>query len=908
MLKRWTYLLAPVRSPGPGGQAAHVASHVSPAHLAAAQRPVTEVLLEQQAPLEGLSDEVAKDRRTRWGPNVLESEPRFRELRLFLAAVGNPLVLLLLTLSGVSYFQHDRATASIMLVIALLGVGLRFLQESRANQVLDRLQRLVHTTATVIRSGARREIATAELVPGDLVEVAVGDLFPADLRLVTSHDLYVSQSTLTGESLPVEKSADPVPPGAVAPLDFPNLCFLGTSVESGTAHGVVIATGSNTCLGSLAEAVRQPVPPSSFERGISQFTWLMLRFVAVLVPSVFVLNGWAHGNWHEALLFALAVAVGLTPEMLPMIVTVCLSRGAVELSRRRLVVKRLNAIQNLGAMDVLCTDKTGTLTADRILLERHCDVHGHDSEPVLALAYLNSHFQTGLRNVMDRCVLEHSHLHAALRIPECEKVDEIPFDFTRRVMSVVVRLHDGTHRLICKGAPEAIFARCTSWSDGEPEVFPMSPQVADSESVARPTSDLSRADAAARSSTLPHTVTSAVQAAYRSLSADGFRVLAVASRDLPPQPVYSPDDERDLTLHGYLAFLDPPKDSARPALAELAARGVRVMVLTGDNDLVSRKICEGVGLVAGRPLLGEQVDQLDDAGLQQALQGTTLCARLSPVQKRRVIAALQGSGHVVGFLGDGINDAPALRVADVGLSVDTAVDIARESADAILLEKDLRVLATAVVEGRRVYVNILKYIRMGASSNFGNMLSVVGASLFLPYLPMTPLQILTNNLLYDLSQVPIPGDRVDEEQVARPLPWSMDRLTRFIVLLGPCSSLFDITTWVVLLTIFDCGDPAKAPLFRSGWFVESLLTQTLVIHLIRTDRMPFVRSRASWPLLLTTLAVAAVGVWLPGSAWGAQLGFVPLPAAWWGVLLLTLLAYAAVILVVKRWVLRRGWL
>ncbi|MFM8289369.1 MAG: HAD-IC family P-type ATPase, partial [Planctomycetaceae bacterium] len=409
-------------------------------------------------------------------------------------------------------------------------------------------------------------------------------------------------------------------------------------------------------------------------------------------------------------------------------------------------------------------------------------------------------------------------------------------------------------------------------------------------------------------SPLPHTVTTAVQEAYRALSADGFRVLAVASRDLPAQPVYSPDDERDLTLHGYLAFLDPPKDSARPALAELAARGVRVLVLTGDNELVSRKICGAVGLVAGTPLLGEQVDQLDDAGLREALQGTTLCARLSPVQKRRVIAALQQSGHVVGFLGDGINDAPALRAADVGLSVDTAVDIARESADAILLEKDLRVLAAAVVEGRRVYVNILKYIRMGASSNFGNMLSVVGASLFLPYLPMTPLQILTNNLLYDLSQVPIPGDRVDAEQVARPLPWSMDRLTRFILLLGPCSSLFDITTWVVLLTVFDCGDPDRAPLFRSGWFVESLLTQTLVIHLIRTDRVPFVRSRASWPLLLTTLAVAAVGAWLPGSAWGARLGFVPLPAPWWGVLLLTLLAYAITILLVKRWVMWRGWL
>ncbi|MFM8219355.1 MAG: HAD-IC family P-type ATPase, partial [Planctomycetaceae bacterium] len=529
MLKRWTHLLAPLRLAHPEGQPAHVATHVSAGHLAAATRSIAELLVEQQTAAEGLTDEVAADRLVQVGRNVLESEPRFRQARLFLAAVSNPLVLLLLGLSGVSYFQHDRATASIMLVIALLGVGLRFLQESRANQVLDRLQRLVHTTATVIRSGARREIATAELVPGDLVEVAVGDLFPADLRLVASHDLFVSQSTLTGESLPVEKSSDPVEPGTRPPLEFPNLCFLGTSVESGTGRGVVIATGANTCLGSLAEAVRQPVPPSSFDRGISQFTWLMLRFVALLVPTVFVLNGWTHGNWHEALLFALAVAVGLTPEMLPMIVTVCLSRGAVELSRRRLVVKRLNAIQNLGALDVLCTDKTGTLTADRILLERHCDVHGRDSEPVLALAYLNSHFQTGLRSVMDRCVLEHSHLHTRLRIPECEQVDEIPFDFTRRVMSVVVRLPDGTHRLICKGAPEAIFARCSTWADGEPESAraPALPAA-----LAGPANHDSPATAAPLvtslpvTSPLPHTVTTAVQEAYRALSADGFRVLA----------------------------------------------------------------------------------------------------------------------------------------------------------------------------------------------------------------------------------------------------------------------------------------------------------------------------------------------------------------------------------------------
>ncbi|NDC64522.1 MAG: magnesium-translocating P-type ATPase, partial [Planctomycetia bacterium] len=600
--------------------------------------------------------------------------------------------------------------------------------------------------------------------------------------------------------------------------------------------------------------------------------------VATMTPTVFLLNGLARGDWWEAFLFAVAVAVGLTPEMLPMVVGTCLAQGAIRMARRRVIVKHLDSIQNLGAMDLLCTDKTGTLTLDRIILERHCDVTLTENDEVLRLAWLNSRFQTGLANLLDRAILDHERLRGREPGAGCSKIDEIPFDFSRRAMSVVVEEPGGGRRLVCKGAPDSIFARCAAFAlDGAEHPF-----VGDVR--ARLVGECDR------------------------LGRDGFRVLAVATRVVPPRAAYSRDDERDLVLQGYVAFLDPPKDSAREALAALVAGGVRVKVLTGDEESVSRTVCRAVGLDAEAVLHGDEIDRLDDDALAVAAGRATLLVRLTPGHKERVVRLLRRAGHVVGFLGDGVNDAPALRAADVGVTVDAAVDVAKESADCVLLDKDLRVLAAGMDEGRRVFANVVKELRMGASSNFGNMLSVLAASVFLPAVPMTPLQILANNLLYDLAQVPIPTDHVDPEQVARPRPWAVREIATFILLLGPVSSLFDWITFAILLGPFGCTDPARAPLLHTGWFVESLLTQTFIIHVIRTNRIPFLGSRASTPLVATTVVVMLVGAWLPGSALGPTLGFVPVPTALWPIVAAILLGYALTTFLVKRWLVRRGWL
>jgi Mg2+-importing ATPase len=724
---------------------------VSPRLLKAAASGAEEVYHQFQTTLGGLSEAEAVRRLQEHGPNTVVAEVRFRRLLLLGKAFLNPLVVLLLLLAVVSFLTGDDRAGVVMVIMVLLGVILRFVQEARADAAAARLKAMIRVTATVVRDGQAREVPLADLVPGDVVHLSAEDMIPADLRLVSCKDLHIIQASLTGESFPVEKSQSPEEVANRPPLELKNHCFLGTSVETGTAQGVVVCTGRQTYLGCMASTIVRPPPPTSFDRGVSQFTWLMIRFILVMVPLVFLINGLTKHDWKEAFFFALAVAVGLTPEMLPMIVTVCLARGALAMSRQRVIVKRLNSIQNIGAMDVLCTDKTGTLTMDRIILERHCDVVLRESEDVLALAYLNSHFQTGLKNVMDRAILDYQHLHEQLNVPQCEKVDEIPFDFSRKVMSVVVRLPDGTRRLICKGAPEEVFRRSGGFElDGER--LPME-----------------------------HVIIEDLRAEYLALSADGFRVLALACKDVEPKASNSREDECDITLKGYVAFLDPPKDSAGPALRALHEHGVAVKVLTGDNELVSRKICREVGIALYRVLLGAGVEKMSDAELAEAADQTVLFARMSPVDKQRTIKALQSKGRVVGFLGDGINDAPALRTADVGISVDTAVDIAKESADAILLEKSLMVLDAGVTEGRKVFLNILKYIRMGASSNFGNMFSVLGASIFLPFVPMAPIQILTNNLLYDFSQVPIPTDAVDPEQVARPARgrWAKSRSSSY---------------------------------------------------------------------------------------------------------------------------------
>jgi Mg2+-importing ATPase len=851
---------------------------VSPAVVDAARKDDDELLRDLRTSRVGLAEVEAEERARTTGPNEVAQERKQGWPVRVLKIIRNPLVILLTTLSAVSFLTGDARAGSVMAIMVALSVGLRFWQEARADAAAEKLKAMIHVTATVIRDGATREIALRDLVPGDIVKLAAGDMIPGDVRLLSSKDVFVSQGSLTGESLPVEKFHDRETTEESSPTELKNICFMGTSVESGTATAAVITTGVQTYLGSMARSITGERAPTSFDQGLNRFTWLMMQFMAVMVPLVFLINGFTKHDWKGAFFFAMAVAVGLTPEMLPMIVSVCLSKGALAMSRRRVIVKRLNSIQNFGGMDVLCTDKTGTLTEDRVVLMRHCDVAGRESDDVLLDGYLISYFQTGLKNLLDRAILDSPDFHGKAVVETYKKLDEIPFDFTRRMMSVLVEDAGGKAILLTKGAPEEVFLRCSHFElDGT--VSPMDPDRM-----------------------------VGLKQEYDSLSNDGFRVLAVATKELSGKHICAKDDERDLVLRGYVAFLDPPKDTAARALAALHAHGVAVKILTGDNHLISRKVCKDVGLAADPMLLGGDVEKMSDAELAGAAEKAALFARLSPAHKERVIRVLRGGKHVVGFMGDGINDAPALRAADVGISVDTATDIAKESADLILLEKDLMVLEGGVIEGRKVFANIVKYIRMGASSNFGNMFSVVGASAFLPFLPMAPIQVLTNNLLYDFSQVPIPADAVDEEQVIRPRPWNIGEIKRFILYIGPISSIFDYTTFAVMLWVFNCWDPSRASLFQTGWFVESLMTQTLIIHVIRTNKIPFLQSRASWPLTVTTLSIMAFGMWLPSSPLAFALGFTPLPRLYWPILMLTLLGYVGVTQIIKVWLLRKQWI
>ena len=828
------------------------------------------VLLRLDTTAKGLDEAEGAARLAAEGPNQIAEPEHVTNWQRLWRALRNPVVVLLAVLATVSLATGDPRAATIMGVMIVIGVSLRFVQEARADRSAAALKAMIRVTATVIRGGVEREIPLHEIVRGDVVALAAGDMIPADLRVLTARDLFVNQASLTGESLPVEKFAPPSGAAVASPADATNLCFLGTSVASGTGTAVVAATGASTYLGSLAGSLTEPEEETSFDRGVSAFTWLLIRFMAVMVPLVFLINGLTGHGWREAFVFALAVAVGLTPEMLPMIVSVGLSRGAVAMSRKKVIVKRLAAIQNFGAMDVLCTDKTGTLTMDRVILQHHCDVLGEESDRVLLDALFVSRFQTGLRNLLDRAVVRFAEEHGA-QLPEgYTLVDELPFDFERKIMSVVVAAPDGTRRLIAKGAHDELLARCTSFeSHGQAKA-------------------------------IEPAVVNVVRDEYERLSADGFRVLAVANREVPVRDDYTIADERDLVLTGYVAFLDPPKETAGPAIAALRRDGVTVKVLTGDNELVTACVCRQVGLPSAPPLLGPAIDAMSDDELGTALDGAGICAHLSPGHKQRIIQVLRARGHVVGFLGDGINDAPALHAADVGISVESAVDVAKESADIILLEKSLMVLDEGVREGRRVFANILKYVRMGASSNFGNMFSVVGASAMLPFLPMAPIQVLTNNLLYDISQVPIPNDNVDPEQVLAPRPWSVSRIRRFILFVGPVSSLFDYITFGVLWFVLGARDVAHQALFQTGWFVESLITQTLIIHVIRTAKVPFLQSRSSWQLAATTLLVMAVGAWLPSSPFAAQLGLVQLPGVYWGYLAAIVTGYLVVTQIVKR--------
>jgi len=845
--------------------------------------PEAEVLARLGSGVSGLSSAAAAQALETAGLNSVAVGARHTVLRDLLHRCRNPLVIQLLVIAAVSYAMGDLRSTVVVGGMVFLSVIISYVQEARSSKAVEKLQKLVKTTVTVLRDGAEVEVPLEEIAPGDIVILAAGSLIPADLRILSAKDFFVTQSALTGESMPVEKNADTNQPAGRAPFEFTNACFMGTNVLSGSARGLVLSTGANTHFGSIAQKLMARREASSFDKGVSGFTWLMIRFMVLMVSVTFLIVGLTKGNWAEALLFSLSVAVGLTPEMLPMIITVCLSKGALMMSRKKVIVKHLHAIQNFGAMDVLCTDKTGTLTQDHVVLERYVDVTNRQSEDVLRYAYMNSFYQTGLRNLLDRAILAHSELDVERN---CRKVDEIPFDFKRRRMSVVID-HEDRHVLICKGAVEETTAICENYQVDE-DINPLIKLIRDD-----------------------------LMDEYRHLSAEGYRVLAIAYREFDrSKQTFSVADESQLTLLGYIAFFDPAKDTSAKAIAALSKHGVSVKILTGDNELVTRKVCHDVGMTITKIVTGPQLAALDEPGFMREVDLANVLARLTPDQKEKVIHTLRAKGHVVGFMGDGINDVLAMKAADVGISVDTAVDVAKESADIILLEKSLLVLEDGIMEGRKVFGNIIKYIRMGASSNFGNMFSVVGGAYFLPFLPMAPIQVLVNNLLYDISQVGIPLDNVDEEYLSKPRQWDIKSIRNFMVFIGPISSIFDYATFFLMLYAFGCA-AFSAPgaslaqkahleqLFHTGWFVESLLTQTLIVHIIRTRRIPFVQSSASKPMLFTTLMVMALGVWLPFSPFARFLGFTPLPAVFFLWLAGFLVTYAVLTHVVKTWFGRR---
>ncbi len=847
--------------------------------------PEAEILEKLGTVSGGLTSEQAAGRLSEFGPNSVATGGRRSIIVDLLHRCKNPLVIQLLVIAIVFYLTDDPFSASIVGGMVFLSVFLSYFQESRSSRAVEKLQKMVKTTVTVLRDGKEVEILLEEVVPGDVVVLAAGSLIPADLRILTAKDFFVTQSALTGESMPVEKGPDSNQAAGRAPFEFTNACFMGSNVLSGSSRAVVLTTGRRTYFGSLAEKMLAKRDPTSFDKGVLSFTWLMIRFMIIMVSTVFLIIGLRDHDWVEALLAGLSMAVGLTPEMLPMIMTVCLSKGALMMSRKKVIVKHLHAIQNFGAMDVLCTDKTGTLTQDHVVLERYVDVTNRVSEDVLRYAYMNSFYQTGLRNLLDRAVLAHTDLDVELN---CKKVDEIPFDFRRRRMSVVIDYED-RHVLICKGAVEEVIGTCVNYQVDE-DINPLIQLIRDD-----------------------------LLDEYRTLSSQGYRVLAIAYREFDrTKSVFSVADESELILLGYIAFFDPPKDTSARAIEALGRSGVAVKILTGDNELVTRKVCDDVAMVITKIVTGPQLAALDDAAFAREVSEANVLARLTPDQKEKVIKVLRGLGHVVGFMGDGINDVLAMKAADVGISVDTAVDVAKESADLILLEKSLLVLEDGILEGRKVFGNIIKYIKMGASSNFGNMFSYIGFGFVLPtgLLAMTPLQFLLNNLLYDFSQTGIPLDNVDQEYLDRPRKWNIRSIQNFMFFIGPVSSIFDYTTWFLMLYIFGCiayghagtSDAEKShleELFHSAWFVESIVTQTLIVHIIRTARIPFIQSRASPTMLFTTIAIIAIGIWLPFSPFAHRIGLTPLPGTFFLWLALFALTYCVLTHLVKTWFYRR---
>ncbi|MGF7408639.1 magnesium-translocating P-type ATPase [Providencia alcalifaciens] len=860
-----------------------------------ASKNIEQVLNEYQTNLLGLSENEALDRLVIEGENEVAHEKAPPAWKQLLTSFKNPFIFVLMILAIVSFFtdyvipkrqgeETDLTGVIIIVTMVVLSGLLRFWQEYRTNKAAEALKSLVRTTATVFRRdnrtgrSTRKEVPIKCLVPGDIVLLSAGDMVPADLKLVESRDLFISQAILTGESIPVEKydtlanvsakSLEPASPTENELLEISNICLMGTNVTSGTARGIVVATGSKTYLGSLAKSIVGTRAQTAFDRGVNSVSWLLIRFMLVMVPIVLLINGFTKGDWFEATLFSLAVAVGLTPEMLPLIVSSNLAKGAIAMSKHKVIVKRLNAIQNFGAMDVLCTDKTGTLTQDRIILEHYLDSNGQKDSRILQLAWLNSFHQSGAKNMMDQAIIRRGRGNDKVeQLKAYQKIDELPFDFIRRKLSVTVKTPEGEALLICKGAAEEMLAVCQSYQqDGHSVLL-------DDHAKAR------------------------IAELVSDYNKQGFRVLLLATRSLNDAEASLPlsaQAEQQLELQGILTFLDPAKESAISAIAALRENGVMVKVLTGDNAVITEKICHDVGLNIDEIMTGLEVEAMNDDDLKAKVEQVSVFCKLTPLQKSRILKLLQANGHTVGFLGDGINDAPALRDADVGISVDTGTDIAKESADIILLEKDLMVLEQGVIKGRETFGNIIKYLNMTASSNFGNVFSVLIASAFIPFLPMLAIHLLVQNLLYDMSQLALPWDKMDKEFLKRPRKWDAKNIGRFMIWIGPTSSIFDITTFALMWYVFQANSVAHEALFQSGWFVEGLLSQTLVVHMLRTQKIPFIQSTAALPVLLTTGIIMALGLYIPFSSFGTMIGLQPLPMEYFPWLVLTLVSYCFV--------------
>ena len=882
----------------------------------AAANPVQEVLKSLHTTLRGLDEENISVNRTKYGTNKVTREKQkslakrlaeafinpFTAILFFLAVVSimTDMVLPYFSLLGSTPEDFDPLTVVIILTMVIISGTLRFVQESRSGNAAEKLLSMITTTCTVTRRGREKdEIPMDDLAVGDIVHLSAGDMIPADVRILEAKDLFISQASLTGESEPVEKTAN-VSVQKESVTEYTNIAFMGSNVISGSAAAVVICTGDNTLFGSMASAIAGEAVETSFTKGVNAVSCVLIRFMMVMVPLVFLINGITKGDWLNAFLFGISVAVGLTPEMLPMIVTTCLAKGAVSMSKKQTIVKNLNSIQNFGAIDILCTDKTGTLTQDKVVLEYHLNVNGEDDTRVLRHAYLNSYFQTGYKNLMDLAIIQKTEEEEAedaslLDLSESYvKVDEIPFDFTRRRLTTVVQDKSGKTQMVTKGAVEEMLSICTyAECDGNVQTL---------------------------TDTLCHRILETVA----ELNDKGFRVLAIAQKSNPsPVGAFGVKDECDMVLIGYLAFLDPPKESTADAIKALKAHGVNTKILTGDNDKVTRTICRQVGLEVRNMLLGSDLDHMNDAELAKAAETTDVFAKLTPDQKSRVVSVLRKNGHTVGFMGDGINDAAAMKAADIGISVDTAVDVAKESADIILLEKDLMVLEQGIIEGRKTYANMIKYIKMTASSNFGNMFSVLAASALLPFLPMMSIHLILLNLIYDLSCTAIPWDNVDEEFIVRPRKWDASSVGSFMIWIGPTSSVFDFTTYIFMYFVF-CplfvshgvlfndlaahysGAELAAMqikyigMFQAGWFVESMWSQTLVIHMIRTPKLPFIQSHASAPVTLLTMTGIAVLTLIPFTPVGAALGFTALPAAYFAYLLPCILLYMVLATGLKR--------